>query len=82
MVEPYDFTSLEYDLSMTKEELDGNVHEYLNYLNNFKFTRFVSIYTWNIMDKRILRNSISILGRLGVDAKGRRWWEVQQNYQS
>ena len=45
VVEPYDFTSLEYDLSMTKEELDGTVLEYLNYLNNFKLTRFVSIYT-------------------------------------
>ena len=40
--EPYDLTSTGYDLSMTKKEPNGTVKKYSNYLNNFKFNRFVS----------------------------------------
>ena len=40
-VEPYDFTSTEYDLSMTKEDPDGTV-EYLNYLQDLRLNKFVS----------------------------------------
>ena len=41
--EPYDLTFTGYDLSMTKEEPNGTVIKYSNYLRDFKFNRFVSL---------------------------------------
>ena len=44
-VEPYDFTSTEYDLSMT----DGNDYKYINYLQDLRLNKFVSFWislTW------------------------------------
>ena len=37
-VEPYDFTSTEYDLSMT----DGNDYKYINYLQDLRLNKFIS----------------------------------------